>query len=66
MNYIISSAVPICYNKNQISDLAVNQGLIMLGIIIRLINQFRRSVNLQTFFYFSSKSDHNLLKGNHE
>lgn len=66
MNYIINSVVQFDFNQNRISDLAVNPGLIILGIIIRIINQFKRSVNLQTFFYFSNKSDHNLSKGNNE
>ena len=50
MNYSNSSVVQIDFNQNKISDLVVNPGLIVLGIIIRIINQFKRSVNLQTFF----------------
>jgi len=66
LNYIINYAVQFDFNQNRIPDLAVNPGLIVLGIIIRIINQFKRSVNFQTFFYFSSKSDNNLSKGNNE
>jgi len=66
LNYIINSVVQFDFNQNRISDLAVNPGLIILGIIIGIISQFKRSVNLQTFFYFSNKSDHNLSKGNNE